>query len=104
MTKSHRNLIIFVTFILTFSTFAYPVLSPSAFASPSSSSDNWPMFHHDLTHSGYSTSTTTATFSTLLWNYTTNNVVSASPTIVDDRVYIGSDGGIAYCLNAVDGS
>jgi outer membrane protein assembly factor BamB len=70
----------------------------------SSSTDNWPMFHNDLTHTGYSTSKPAAASATLLWNYTTNSVVWASPAIVDGRVYIGSDGGIAYCLNASDGS
>lgn len=70
----------------------------------SAASDDWPMFHHDLTHTGYSTSAPSATSANLLWNFTTNNIVSSSPTIVDGRVYIGSDGGIAYCLNALDGS
>jgi outer membrane protein assembly factor BamB len=75
---------------------------PQVFAS--SSLDDWPMFHHDLTHTGYSTSTPTATSATLLWNFTTNMVVWASPAVVGGYVYIGSDGGIAYCLNASDGS
>ena len=39
-----------------------------------SSNDDWPMFHHDLTHTGYSTSTPIATSANLLWNYTTNSV------------------------------
>ena len=69
-----------------------------------SASDDWPMFHHDLTRTGYSTSIPSATSNTVLWNFTANTVVSASPTVVDGRVYIGSDGGVAYCLNASDGS
>jgi hypothetical protein len=30
------------------------------------SNSDWPMFHHDLTHAGYSTSTPTVTSPTLL--------------------------------------
>ena len=66
--------------------------------------DNWPMFHHDISHTGYSTSSSAPIPATLLWNYTTNSVVGASPAIVDDRLYIGSDAGVAYCINALDGS
>ncbi len=69
-----------------------------------SSSDNWSMFHNDLSHSGYSTSSSSPASPSLLWNFTTNNAVSASPTIADGHVYVGSLGGIAYCLNAKDGS
>ena len=104
MKKSNRALIIFVTFVLVTSAFSCLLLSSASIANAISSSDDWPMFHHDLTHTGYSTSTPTATNATLLWNYTTNSVVGASPAIVDGRLYIGSDGGIAYCLNASDGS
>ena len=61
------------------------------------------MFHHDLTQSGYS-ATLSATSSVLLWNYTTNNPIGASPAIVDGYVYISSDDGAVYCLNALNGS
>jgi outer membrane protein assembly factor BamB len=103
MKKSNYALVIF-TFVLTLSAFFCLVSSPAALGSATSYSSNWPMFHHDLTHSGYSTSTPTATNATLLWNFKTNSPVGASPAIVNGLVYIGSDGGIAYCLNASDGS
>ena len=103
MKKPNRTLIISVLFVLASSAFFCLVLSSASFAYANSSSDDWPMFHHDLTHTGYSTSTPTATHATLLWNYTTNSVVGASPAIVDGLVYVGSDGGVAYCLNASDG-
>jgi len=51
--------------------------------------DWWPMFHHDLTHSGYSTSTAPTTNQTL-WNYTTGNVVYSSPAVADGVVFVGS--------------
>ena len=63
-----------------------------------------PMFHHDLTHTGYSASTAPATSANLLWNYTTKNPIGASPAIVDGYVYIPSDDGTVYKLNAADGS
>ena len=69
----------------------------------STSEDNWSMFHHDLSHTGYSTVTSTATSSNLLWNYSTKGVIWASPTIGDGLVYIPSDDGNVYCLNASSG-
>ncbi len=102
--KNSNHVTAILTFVLTFSMFFCLVLSPAAVAYANSSSDDWPMFHHDLTHTGYSTSTPTLTNATLLWNYTTDSVVGASAAIVDGLVYIGSDGGVAYCLNASDGS
>jgi outer membrane protein assembly factor BamB len=74
--------------------------------------DDWPMFHHDPQHSGYSTSTAPNT-NTLLWNYTTNGFVRSSPAVVGGRVYVGSmysghgyGGSLpskVYCLDAVTG-
>jgi outer membrane protein assembly factor BamB len=62
--------------------------------------DWWPMFHHDLTHTGYSTSTVQNTYQTL-WSYTTGSGVYSSPAVVDGRVYVGSDN--VYALNASTG-
>ena len=42
------------------------------------SPDNWAMFHHDLQHSGYSTSTAPST-NNILWSYTTGEWVQSSP-------------------------
>ena len=100
MVKSKFTPVILIT-IFVVASFA---LSTELLAHAAPTANDWPMFHHDLTHTGYSTSTASATSATLLWNYTTNSVVGASPTIVNGYVYIGSDGGIAYCLNALDGS
>lgn len=62
----------------------------------------WPMFRHDLAHSGYSTSPAPET-STLLWEYTTENSLFSSPSVVNDKVYIGSLDTKVYCLNADTG-
>jgi outer membrane protein assembly factor BamB len=71
--------------------------------------DWWPMFHHDLTHSGYSTSTGPAANHTM-WSFRAADSVLSSPAVVDGRVYIGSNGVLGspvrnfYCLDAVTGA
>lgn len=76
--------------------------------SEKSTTDWWPMFHHDLTHSGYSTSDAPDTNNVLWRFYLGTYGTSSSPTITDGKVYIGSDD-IAgtyriYCLNANTGA
>jgi len=67
-----------------------------------SSVDWWPMFHHDLTHTGYSTSTAPTTNQTP-WNYRTGSWVASSPAVVDDVIYVGSGDNNVYALNATTG-
>ena len=64
--------------------------------------DSWPMFHHDLTHTGYSTSTAPITNLTL-WTYTTGGDVN-DPAVVNGVVYIGSYDDKIYALNAKNGA
>jgi hypothetical protein len=68
-----------------------------------SSSTDWPMFHHDLLHSGYSTSTAPTTNQTL-WTYTTGSLVFSSPAVVGGVVYVGSYDNKTYALNASTGA
>ena len=63
----------------------------------------WPMFHHDLTHTGSSTSTAPKTNQTL-WNYTTDGGVSSSPAVVEGKVFVGSNDQNFYALDAVTGT
>jgi outer membrane protein assembly factor BamB len=65
--------------------------------------DWWPMFHHDPTRIGYSTSTAPNTNQTL-WNFTTGNAVESSPAVADGILFVGSDDGRAYALNASTGA
>jgi outer membrane protein assembly factor BamB len=65
--------------------------------------DWWPMFHHDVNHTGTSTSTGPITNNTL-WTYTTGNAVYSSPAIVDGFVYVGSYDKKVYCLSASNGT
>ena len=64
--------------------------------------DWWPMFHHDLNHSGYSTSAPTTNHTA--WSYATGNYVLSSPAVVGGMVYVGSDDGNVYCLNGSTGT
>lgn len=65
--------------------------------------DWWPMFHHDLSHTGTSTSTGPTTNNTL-WSYTTGTVEYSSPAVVGGLVYVGSLNDSVYCLNATTGA
>ena len=61
------------------------------------------MFNHDLAHTGSSTSAAPTTNQTL-WTYTTGGAVESSPVVVDGIVYVGSDDGYVYALNAYSGA
>lgn len=65
--------------------------------------DWWSMFHHDLNNTGYSTSQYAPRTNNILWTYETGFLVSSSPAIVNNKVYIGSDDEFFYCLNADTG-
>jgi outer membrane protein assembly factor BamB len=64
--------------------------------------EDWPMFRHDSQHTGHSISMRPYANS-LLWRYATPGAVESSPTVVGDRVYVGSDDGNVYCLNVSTG-
>jgi outer membrane protein assembly factor BamB len=66
--------------------------------------DWWRMFHHDLNHTGYSTSTVPIPL-TKLWNTSDiiNGSVKSSPAVIDGRVFVGSSDRNVYVLNAVTG-
>ena len=66
-------------------------------------SDEWTMFHHDLNHSGYTTSSDQANLAKPLWNYSTGAPVVSSPAVVDGCVFVGSKDGQIYCLNSSNG-
>jgi outer membrane protein assembly factor BamB len=66
--------------------------------------DDWPTFHHDLQHTGYSTSTYAPQTSNILFKFKTNdNTNKLDPIIVDGRVYFGSADNHIYCANATTG-
>ncbi len=65
--------------------------------------DDWPTFHYDSAHSGYSTSTGPLTNQTL-WKFKTGNSVEySSPSVVNGVAYVGSQDRTFYALNANTG-
>jgi outer membrane protein assembly factor BamB len=66
-------------------------------------SDDWIMFRHDASHTGYSNSSAPVTNATL-WIYNTGKPVQQSPAVVSGRVYIPSVDKTLYCLDAGTGS
>jgi outer membrane protein assembly factor BamB len=51
----------------------------------------WPMFHHNLNHTGLSPYDTSTNTGQLKWSYTTGGNVESSPTIGSDgTIYVGS--------------
>jgi polyvinyl alcohol dehydrogenase (cytochrome) len=69
---------------------------------------NWPMYGHDLHHSfaavNSSISARNARSMVRAWVFTPGDVVSASPTVVDGVVYVGSWDGFFYALDAASGA
>lgn len=64
--------------------------------------DEWPMFRHDLNHSGYSTSEAPIT-SNIKWSYQLDDSIFSSPAVVDGRVYIGCNDYNVYCFDVETG-
>ncbi len=64
--------------------------------------DWWPMFHHDLNHTGYSTSIAPNT-NQVSWSYRTGHGMNSSPAVADGKVYVGSWDDNVYCLDALNG-
>jgi len=65
--------------------------------------DEWPMFRHDLNHTGYSTSPAPDTNNTI-WIYETESSFESSPAVVNGKVYVGSLDSNVYCLDAETGT
>ena len=75
-----------------------------SFGSGEACIDWWPMFRHDLTHTGYSTSKAPNNNQSL-WTYTAGRYIGySSPAVADGKVYIGSWDNKTYALNASTGT
>jgi len=64
-------------------------------------SEPWPMWRRDPQHSA--TGQSGPTDLTLRWKFTTSGGVVSSPSVVDGRVYVGSQDKNVYCINARSG-
>ena len=63
---------------------------------------DWIMFHAETSHSGIGTGNSPLSIA-LLWKYNTGGEVYASPAVVGGVVYVGSNDGNVYALNATSG-
>lgn len=68
-----------------------------------SDGDSWSMFRHDSQHTGYSASPR-LNGNSVLWSYTTSVAVESSPAVIDGMIYVASDDGNVYCLEAYTGT
>ena len=66
-----------------------------------SNSDDWAMFHADPAHTGAGPTNTEVTLS--VWTCFTGGAGVSSPAVSAGIVYIGSDDGKFYALNASSG-
>lgn len=65
--------------------------------------NSWPMFHDNLSHTGNSKSTAPKT-NHILWSSYVGDFSYSSPVISNGTVYIGSEDGNTYALNATTGN
>jgi uncharacterized repeat protein (TIGR01451 family) len=63
---------------------------------------NWPMFMHDLAHSGTSDEVVEPPLE-LLWNYSMTFSIQSSPVVSEGILYIGDNGGV-YAFDSTTGS
>jgi outer membrane protein assembly factor BamB len=63
----------------------------------------WPMFHHDLRHTGYSTSIAPDT-DDRVWVKDIGSRILSSPAIIDGKVFITSENRRMYCLDESSGA
>jgi outer membrane protein assembly factor BamB len=80
-------------------------VAPASRVSVNSSTDDWPMFHHDPSHTGYSLNAAPSGFD-VLWNFTITSLVGinpSSPAVAGDYVYVNAAEGGLYCLDALTG-
>ena len=66
-------------------------------------SEDWPMYRHDLRHTGYSSSKAPDT-DNVLWTFQTGGWVESSPAVLNGVLYVGSNDGNLYALDATTGN
>ena len=64
--------------------------------------DWWPKFHHDIYNKGYSTSNAPET-NNVRWSYYIGDSLT-SPTVANNKVYVGSNNKKIYCLDSSNGN
>jgi outer membrane protein assembly factor BamB len=95
--------LVIITLILMGTTYG---LSHQSRVYAASSADDWPMYHHDVTHTGYSNGTVSTTLPAQLWNYTLELDPSSNPhppAVTDGFVYLTSIHNLS-CFDASTGA
>ncbi|MBU1698878.1 MAG: PQQ-binding-like beta-propeller repeat protein [Candidatus Eisenbacteria bacterium] len=65
--------------------------------------DWWPMAHHDLSHTGYTSSSAPDT-NEIAWRHTTAEGIDAGPAVKDGMVFVGTNDGDVLCFDAFSGN
>jgi outer membrane protein assembly factor BamB len=90
-----KQSIAFVIVVSLVSAFIVANLAPAAFA------DDWPMFQHDLSHTGYSTSAAPVT-NQILWRFEASDISTAPASVANGIVYVGGSTNM-YAINTANG-
>src|SRR3989344_1706967 len=83
----------------------YTTQSSTPLSSDPQTADDWPMFHRDLNHSGYTTANSPANISNVVVNKFVNTsarAIKSSPIIANGSVYVGTSDVYVYQLNATN--
>ncbi|MGD0451535.1 MAG: PQQ-binding-like beta-propeller repeat protein [Candidatus Bathyarchaeia archaeon] len=90
-----------LAFMLVASFLTSLVMFQPIHANANSASDDWPMFQHDLSHTGYSTSAAPLTNQSL-WSFAAFDSGSMSPaSVANGIVYVGGNTNL-YAINAAN--
>jgi len=71
---------------------------------------DWPMFHHDINHTGYTDGKGNISYPAKKWSYTTDGMVASSPALGDIdgdgeiEVVVGSDDNNVYAIDGITGN
>ena len=79
------------------------VIAPPQAVSSDSLPGEWAMFRHDLTRSGATGISGILPQGKLKWVFATGAPIHSSPAVVDGTVYVGSQDGKLYALDAASG-
>ena len=97
--KKRSNIVRIAVASLVFMALFFASLLSIAF--PQSATDDWSMYQHDASHTGYSTSTAPTTNETL-WNFTINGITA--PSVADGKLYVACSDSNVYCIDVSNGA
>jgi outer membrane protein assembly factor BamB len=99
--RKHKWMLIILIPLILIQSYCISVASNT---NASSSTDDWTMFRHDTSHSGYLTGNSPTNSVKLLWTFTTMAGVVSSPAVANGCVFVGCNDGAVYCLNSSNGA